>query len=66
MGMTRADIINVICSLSRKDFQKSMTTNYDHRIWMDVYHAQTEGYVIYIKFVQDAVTEFVCTSFKER
>lgn len=66
MGMTRQDMENVIRALTGKDFYKSTTTFHDHRIWMDVYHGRTEDYEIYIKFVQDAVTEFSCTSFKEK
>lgn len=62
----RQDMENVIRALTRKDFYKSTTTFHDHRIWMDVYHGRAEGYEIYIKFVQDAVTEFSCTSFKEK
>lgn len=66
MGMTRADMMCVIQGLSRGDFYKSMTTYQDHSIWMDVYHGRAEGYEIYIKFVQDVVTDFTCTSFKEK
>jgi len=43
-----------------------MTTHQDHSVWMDVYHGRAEGYEIYIKFVQDVVTEFTCTSFREK
>lgn len=66
MGMTRSDMENVIRSLTRKNFYKSVTTYTDHRVWMDVYHGRTAEYEIYIKFVQDTVTEFTCTSFKEK
>lgn len=66
MGMTRADMIGVIKGLTRSDFYKSMTTHQNHREWMDVYHGRADGYEIYIKFVQDAVAEFTCTSFKEK
>ena len=66
MGMTRADMMRVIQGLGRGDFYKSMTTYQDHSIWMDVYHGRAEGYEIYIKFVQDVVTDFTCTSFKEK
>ena len=66
MGMTRDDMIAVIKGLSRSDFYKSMTTYHNHRVWMDVYHGRASGYDIYIKFVQDTVAEFVCTSFKEK
>ncbi|MGA3318821.1 MAG: type II toxin-antitoxin system MqsR family toxin [Candidatus Korobacteraceae bacterium] len=30
-----------ISSLSRRNFYKSMTTYADHRVWQDVYHADT-------------------------
>lgn len=66
MGMTRADMIGIIKGLTRRDFYKSITTHQSHRVWMDVYHTQAEGYEIYIKFVQDMVAEFTCTSFKEK
>lgn len=65
MGMTRDDMIDVIKGLTRRDFYKSMTTYQNHRVWMDVYHGRADGYEIYIKFVQDTVAEFTCTSFKE-
>ena len=66
MGMTRADMMRVIKGLTRRDFYKSVTTYHDHAVWMDVYHGRAEGYEIYIKIVEDMVTEFTCTSFKEK
>jgi len=41
MGLTSAEMLAVIASLSRREFYKSMTTYADHRIWQDVYHAPT-------------------------
>jgi motility quorum-sensing regulator/GCU-specific mRNA interferase toxin len=41
MGLTTAEMLAVIASLSRGEFYKSMTTFSDHRIWQDVYHAAT-------------------------
>jgi motility quorum-sensing regulator / GCU-specific mRNA interferase toxin len=41
MGLTTAEMLAVIASLSRREFYKSMTTYNDHRIWQDVYHAAT-------------------------
>ncbi len=32
----------------------------------DVYHVPYEGVVLYVKFTDDAVTEFALLSFKER
>ncbi len=41
MGLTTAEMLAVIASLSRREFYKSMTTYADHRAWQDVYHATT-------------------------
>lgn len=41
LGLTTAEMLSVIASLSRREFYKSMTTYADHRIWQDVYHAAT-------------------------
>jgi len=41
MGLTTAEMLAVVASLSRQDFYKSMTTHADHRVWQDVYHAAT-------------------------
>ncbi len=41
MGLTTAEMLMVIASLTRRQFFKSMTTYVDHRVWQDVYHAAT-------------------------
>lgn len=41
MGLTTAEMLAVIASLSRRHFHKSMTTFADHSVWQDVYHAAT-------------------------
>jgi len=41
MGLTTAEMLTVIASLSRRQFYKSMTTYADHRVWQDVYHTAT-------------------------
>ncbi len=41
MGLTSAEMLAVVASLSRQTFYKSITTYADHRIWQDVYHAPT-------------------------
>ena len=41
MGLTMAEMLVVIASLTRRDFYKSMTTYADHRVWQDVYHSAT-------------------------
>lgn len=50
MGLTTSEMLAVIAALFRRDFQKSMTTFTDHRVWQDVYHAATPaGKIAYIK-----------------
>ncbi len=39
IGLTVAQMIDVVRSLTRGDFYKSMTSHADHRVWQDVYHA---------------------------
>ncbi len=50
MGLTSAEMLAVIASLTRRMFYKSMTTYADHRVWQDVYHAPAPGRrIAYIK-----------------
>lgn len=41
MGLSSAEMLAVLASLSRREFYKSMTTYADHRVWQDVYVAPT-------------------------
>ena len=66
LGFGRVEIVRVIQSINRRDFQKSMTSYDDHRVWQDVYYVPSEVGAIYVKFVTDAVTEFLLLSFKEK
>jgi len=43
-----------------------MTSNYDHKIWQDVYHVPADEMTLYVKFTADAVKEFKLLSFKEK
>ena len=50
MGLTTSEMLSVIAALSARDFHKSMTTYWDHRIWQDVYRPMTHvGAIAYIK-----------------
>ena len=64
LGMLQEDILNVVCSLTNKDFYKSMTSYADHRCWQDVYHPETDAGTIYLKLtIQNGV---LILSFKEK
>jgi motility quorum-sensing regulator/GCU-specific mRNA interferase toxin len=65
MGLTSAEMLAVIASLTRRDFYKSMTTYADHRVWQDVYHAATPvRKEAYIKITLRDTTPVI--QFKER
>ena len=50
LGLSGEQAVIVVLGLKQKNFYKSMTTNADHKIWQDVYHASLKtGLVAYIK-----------------
>lgn len=50
LGLSVEQTVAVVLGLKQKDLYKSMTTNADHRIWQDVYHATLKsGLMAYIK-----------------
>lgn len=50
LGLSHEQAVLVVLGLKPKDLFKSMTTNNDHKIWQDVYHASlNSGVVAYIK-----------------
>lgn len=50
LGLSIEQAVAVVLGLKQKDLYKSMTTNADHKIWQDVYHATLKsGLVAYIK-----------------
>ena len=54
----------VVMALTSADFYKSMTTQADHRIWQDVYHAKTAGGdEVYLKLT--VIDDVLVVSFKE-
>ena len=65
MGINElAGMCAVIMLLTSADFYKSMTTQADHRIWQDVYHAKTDGGAdLYLKLT--IIDDVLIVSFKE-
>jgi motility quorum-sensing regulator/GCU-specific mRNA interferase toxin len=54
----------VVMSLTSANFYKSMTTHADHRIWQDVYHAETaDSDDVYLKLT--VIDDVLIVSFKE-
>lgn len=59
-----AGMCAVVLSLVPSNFYKSMTTNTDHRIWQDVYHARTASDdEVYLKLT--VIDDVLIVSFKE-
>lgn len=65
MGLSEAQVIAVVMSITRAMFYKSMTTSNDSRKWQDVYHVPCpNSKIAYIKLtLQDGV---VVIQFKEK
>ena len=66
LGLTEADVIALINGVTRSDFVKSMTSYGNHRQWQDVYHINDDERVIYLKFTDHMITEFIVLSFKRK
>lgn len=61
---TLSGMCNVVLSLTTANFDKSMTTHADHRIWQDVYKVVNQnGSDIYLKLT--IIEDVLIVSFKE-
>jgi motility quorum-sensing regulator / GCU-specific mRNA interferase toxin len=49
IGLDVDEAIEVVCSISRADFYKSMTVHSSSRVWQDVYRPETPAGVAYVK-----------------
>jgi motility quorum-sensing regulator/GCU-specific mRNA interferase toxin len=66
LGFDRAEIVATIQRLEHRNFYKSMTSDGNSKLWQDVCHAPSAAGPQYVKFVEDAVSEFRLLSFKEK
>ena len=66
LGFDKEGVHEIISTMERKHFYKSMTSYSNHKIWQDVYHVPYGDYVLYIKFTQNVISEFTLLSFKEK
>ena len=64
MGFASEEMLEVVSSLKTKDLYKSMTSHADHKVWHDVYHADTERGIVYLKLT--VAEELLIISFKEK
>ena len=66
LGFERENIYEVVSTMERKHFYKSMTSYANHKIWQDVYHVPYGNMILYVKFTQNTIAEFTLLSFKEK
>jgi motility quorum-sensing regulator/GCU-specific mRNA interferase toxin len=66
IGFGKSEIVATIQTMQRSHFYKSMTSYADHGAWQDVYHAPSSAGVLYVKFTDDTITDFLLLSFKEK
>ena len=65
IGMPLQSVVDVIQSMTREQFYKSMTSQANRAVWQDVYHAPWHGIVLYLKFTTDA-QGYLVISLKEK
>jgi motility quorum-sensing regulator / GCU-specific mRNA interferase toxin len=56
-------MLEVIMALTMDDFDKSMTTHADHKVWQDVYKPNTKVGDVYLKLT--VIDDVLIVSFKE-
>ena len=66
LGMDSADIRHVVSTMQPSMFYKSMTSYANSHIWQDVYHVPWNEYMLYVKFTEDMISEFLLLSLKEK
>lgn len=66
LGFTLAMMVEVFQSMRSAHFYKSMTSLGDSTRWQDVYHVPWDDLLLYVKFTDDLITEFLLLSFKEK
>lgn len=65
LGLTLEDVVQIVQSMKRTHFFKSMTTLGDHRIWQDVYYVPWGDLVLYVKLMIDELGRLI-VSLKEK
>lgn len=63
LGFSETEIYDAVSQLEWNDFCKSMTENFNHKVWQDVYKKSIKDKPMYIKF-QIVEDQFLLRSFK--
>jgi len=65
LGLSLQDVVNVVQSMRRSHFYKSMTSIADSRVWQDVYHVPWGSLDLYVKLTVDELGRLIL-SLKEK
>jgi motility quorum-sensing regulator/GCU-specific mRNA interferase toxin len=66
LGFNLQDIVDVLQTMQRVHFYKSMTSDANYTVWQDVYHVPSDVGLLYVKFTANSITLFQLLSFKEK
>lgn len=66
LGLNEEGIVGFLDTIERRDFVKSMTAHANRRQWHDVYNVPLADRIVYVKFTDGVLTEFVLLSLKEK
>jgi motility quorum-sensing regulator/GCU-specific mRNA interferase toxin len=66
LGYGRQEIVDVIQTIDRQHFYKTMPSEKNPGVMQDVYRVPDGDIELYVKFTSNLVTEFKLLSFKER
>lgn len=66
LGFDRQGIVDILQTMQRRHFYKSMTADNNHLLWQDVYHVPFNGITLYVKFTGDTICHFKLLSLKEK
>jgi motility quorum-sensing regulator / GCU-specific mRNA interferase toxin len=65
LGLLLQDVVDLIQTMTREQFYKSMTSAANSAIWQDVYHVPWNTTLLYVKFTTDA-EGYLIISLKEK
>lgn len=65
LAITLQGVVDIVQGMTRRQFYKSMTSQWSSAVWQDVYHVPHEKMVLYVKFTTDAQGHLLI-SFKEK
>ena len=66
LGLNDSGIRRVVATMKPSMFYKSMTSYANHKIWQDVYHVPWDNKMLYVKFTESVISEFLLLSLKEK